>query len=341
MLTGKEQGKKYTEQIFFELQAMPVESRRIIRLTFEYPGVKPTTIPCCLLKGDSASPRLWLEALIHGDEYDGALACLDFINNLDLHDLHGTVLVFPVINPTAFFAYQHGSPYDGNINLNRVFFENDNTGYSWEYGRFLLELAENLADFFIDYHGGSKLNDISRYCMVPNVGNEVDSYINDLARKCGLQYIFCDHNDQNGNTGRLIVALAKKGIPGILLENGGGIAWDKDCVERHVESVRYLMVETGFLKCGEHAPESGFYFEPEDYVYCEHDGLLLYHIPLGSSINKGDVCLKYMDVETGEIFEVTCPKDGCFVYCIHTAAVVRKGNFAMAYAKYPEGVMTP
>lgn len=338
MLRGKEQAKEFCKQIEQELHTMPCCSKKVVSLRFEHPNVEPTIIPCNIIKGNAPVPRLWLQAMIHGDEYDGAMACIHFINELDLSQLNGSMLVFPIINPTAFFSYQHGSPYDGNINLNRVFCENNNTSYSWEYGRFLYELAANLANFFIDYHGGSKLNDISRYAMVPNVGNEVDDYINHVAKYCSLKYIFCDTNEQHGNTGRMITALAYIGIPGILLENGGGIAWDSDCVQRHIESVKQLMVKTDYLKSGELPPESGFYFKPEDYLYCPEDGLLCWHIPLGSKVNKGDVCMRILNIETGKECQIVCPQDHCFVYCIHTAAVVKKGNFAMAYAKLPDEI---
>lgn len=337
MESVQQQADRALGQIQDMLFSLPTGCRGKVQLEFQYPNVPDTILPCIILKGDRPTPVFWVQAAIHGDEYDGAIAGLRLADEIDRNRLCGSVIICPIINPSAFYAYQHGSPYDGNINLNRVFYENGNHGYSWDYGRFLFHILARVCDFFVDCHGGSQWNDISRYAMIPEVGNEVDGVVRELAQRCGLEYIFCDKNIQHGNTGRLIVALAQEKIPGILIENGGGISWTEECVQRHMYTILQLMRESGFLLDRPRAPRSGLFFVPEKYVYFEKKGLLVWHIPLNSRVNRGDVCLRVWEPETDQISEIFCPTDRCFVYCIRTAAVVNRGDFAMAYARYPDG----
>ena len=336
---AKEQAEVFVQEIDKSFEEMPCFSQKKLRLTFEYNGVAPTRIPIILLKGKSARPRMWIQAVVHGDEYDGAISCLRLAERLDLHDLNGALILVPVMNPSAFFAYQHGSPYDDNVNLNRVFGENDNHSYSWEYGRFLFTIIAAEADFHIDLHGASKLNTIARYTGTANMGNACDKTAYDIARRTGCDYILLDNNTQSGNNrGRLNTALSMRGIPGIVFENGGGLSWTEEAAENHIASVMQVLFEAGYISQGEHWPESGETFDADDYIYFERDGLLIDYVPIGTWVKKGDVVLHMMNVETMEIEEILATKNDCFIFCIHNAAVCKKGNIAYCLARKTEGL---
>jgi predicted deacylase len=195
----------------------------------------------------------------------------------------------------------------------------------------LLEIIRTMADFLIDFHGASKLNEICRFAGVANMGNSSDQYSFDVARRTGVDYILLDGNNQDkNNRDRLTVALSEYGIPAIVFENGGGLSWTEEAVRRHIYSARQVMYEAGFLKKGQSAACTGQPFVADQYVYFDIEGLLLEYLPLGTEVNKGDVCLKVLNVVTMGVQEVVSPCDGCFVFCIHNAAVVKRGDLACA-----------
>lgn len=333
-----QQAEFYVDQILRQLEAMPQFSKQTMQVRFRYPDVPDTVVPCILLKGTAAAPVMWVQAVMHGDEYDGALACLRIRDTLPLRELSGSVILFPLVNPSAFYAYQHGSPYDGNVNLNRVFGENDNHSYTWEYGRFWFVLVRRIANFVIDFHGASKLNTICHFAGTTDMGFVSDEIALRIARKTGVEYIMIDSNTQPGNTGRLDVSLAKYNIPCIVFENGEGLSCKEEAIQRHVCSAMQVLFEAGFLAHGESLPCSGELFEGDEYIYFDIDGLLLDHVPLGTAAKKGDVLLRVLNTETLEVQEVICCKDGCFVYCIHHAAVVKKGDIAYTLARKTDGL---
>ena len=76
-------------------------------------------IPIAVIRG-SAGPDVLLTAGNHGDEYEGQIALLKLMRELDPAALQGRVIVIPRLNGPAAAAGRRTSPLDGG-NLNRLF----------------------------------------------------------------------------------------------------------------------------------------------------------------------------------------------------------------------------
>ena len=67
-----------------------------------------------VINGADDGPVLWLNAGIHGDEPQGALAVILMIRELDPQVLKGAVVCVPAMNVPAFEASKRGNPLDSD-----------------------------------------------------------------------------------------------------------------------------------------------------------------------------------------------------------------------------------
>lgn len=96
-------------------------SRGAIPVT-NLPGGHTLEIPVIVLNGVDEGPCVWVDAVIHGDEPEGTLACHMLDRDLDPTSMRGSVVLVPVLNVPAFEAAQRGNPLDTfTYDLNRVY----------------------------------------------------------------------------------------------------------------------------------------------------------------------------------------------------------------------------
>ncbi|MEW6579153.1 MAG: M14 family metallopeptidase [Chloroflexota bacterium] len=96
-------------------------ARGVIPVT-NLPGGRPLDIPVIVLNGVEDGPCLWVDAVIHGDEPEGTLACHWLAAEVDPSALRGSLVLVPVLNVPAFEAAQRGNPLDTfGYDLNRIY----------------------------------------------------------------------------------------------------------------------------------------------------------------------------------------------------------------------------
>src|SRR3989337_3680193 len=69
-------------------------------------------VPFRVIAGRRDGPVLWLQACIHGDEYDGAVAAARVGQAISPDRLSGTIIVVPVLNISAYENRRRTSPID-------------------------------------------------------------------------------------------------------------------------------------------------------------------------------------------------------------------------------------
>jgi len=154
-------------------------------------------IPYYYLKGIQGSQghkqkTIWVEAALHGDEYDGIITVMHLREELKPEELYGNVLLVPILNVSAYEGQANGSPVDG-VNLNRVFDrEQPGDSFSYKYGEFILGMILGIADYVVDLHGGGQYLDVdAAIYAVLHSGESYSTYSNpdvdamlDEARSC-------------------------------------------------------------------------------------------------------------------------------------------------------------
>lgn len=279
-------------------------------------------IPVIVLKGKTPGKTIWIQAALHGDEYDGIPAIMQLSDELDVDKLTGTVILVPVLNITAYKAQQNASPID-NVNLNRVFGSERKDLFSYRYGAFIADLICENADYMIDLHGGGQYLDVCRFVMAAVVPGTAET-VEKMAHHCGAERI---HVENGENSSKLIAELSRRGVPAVLIENGGGLEAKPQSVEQHKQSVLNILRLLGFVE-GQAAENSGTPVTESTDLYFADGGLMLYGCKVGSLVYKNDVLIRVMRYDLTE-YEIRCPVEKGVVLSIHTAAIVKDGQYAV------------
>lgn len=319
------QASEMVKRLCTAIQTLSACSRTVVRLEYRVNEDMVLTLPMTIVKGNPSDTVLWVQGGMHGDEYDGPEAACRFLEQLQENCFSGTVVVLPMVNPTAFEAQQNASPLDG-VNLNRVFGTVKQASASYAYGEFLLELIRHTASFVIDLHGGGQYLDVCRFAMIAKTGTDADSVSSQAAHCCGAEYIYVNSSEQSG---MMINGLSRLGIPGILLENGGSLSWQEQAVQHHLDAVFRIMAFLGMTDAVQTTTQQATEIAQVTELYFERGGLLRRSVSVGEMVVKGQLLLETQDIRTGEHHRIVCPVEQGVVLSIHTAALVTKNQYAV------------
>lgn len=288
-----------------------------------------TELSVLVIIGKEKGPTVWVESALHGDECDGSVALMTLAQTLPNELVHGTVVLCPTANPTAFANASLGSPKDGK-NLNRMGVEPSDT-FSARYFRWLADVISSNAQVMVDLHGGGYYLDVAPFALLPS--SSAEEFARSLKLANGLEV---DYLAKAPWRGELVNELSRRGLATILLENGGGSAIRPGCVARHVRNVHRVLLNLGMLEGSqETGSEAGTPAVKPDIISREHDyyfestGVLTYHASVGTTVCKGDVVYRVTSNVTFEEEAFRCPLEKAVVLSIHTSALAIKGAYAV------------
>ncbi|WP_028591909.1 M14 family metallopeptidase [Paenibacillus massiliensis] len=280
-----------------------------------------------VVKGQRFGPTLWVQAALHGDEYDGIVAILRLLETIVPSSLQGQIILCPVVNPSACLAGTNGSPVD-SVNLNRVFGHDRKDSHSYLYGEWLLQQIVQHADFLIDLHGGGAYLDVCPFAMLPTNHPQAYQTAARLLHQLSLTAIYECPTDAKA---MLVQAVCEAGIPAVLLESGGGIAWKPEAVRQHEYSIAMILSGLGMQsEVVPHAPtQSPTTIREVRELRFEASGLLLHHAAAGSIVTLGEELLKVISLPVFEESVISCPVPQAIILSIHTASTVKKQGYAV------------
>lgn len=138
-------------------------------------GKESTFIPITIFHGTQDGPTLGITAGVHGYEYPPIMAAQQLIEQINVDQLTGTIIIVQIANVPSFLQRSpFVNPIDGK-NLNRVF-PGDALGTMTE------QIAEIIttqviarSDFFLDIHGGDASEDLMPYAAYYDNAEQVSS----------------------------------------------------------------------------------------------------------------------------------------------------------------------
>jgi len=105
-----------------------------------------------------AGPTVLLTGGVHGDEYEGPIALMRLMRDLQLEKVNGRIIIVPALNFPACLAGTRASPID-RLNLNRCFPGTRNGAPTDMIAHYVETELMPLCDFCFDFHaGGSSLD---------------------------------------------------------------------------------------------------------------------------------------------------------------------------------------
>jgi predicted deacylase len=307
-----------------------VESVPLARL----PSGRTVETICHRYRGNTDGPTVYLQALQHGGEVNGAAVLRRLHDRLATRPLDGEVLAVPVANPFAFDhrVYMAPTRLDAiNSNMNRIW-PGDPAGTLMERLVDSLWDRANEADAIVDLHtGGPYMRSHTRF-------TPTDSRSRELASAFGVDLIVADGSrvdPDGGEQGKLREVAAAAGIPTITPELAHSREIVESAVETGVAGIENVLAELGVLddpvrtteptvgrdKSPLFAEESGLFrsnavsvgdhiaagteigeiFDPTSYerrqtVTADRDGMLL-SLKRGSTVMEGETLGSVISVE--------------------------------------------
>lgn len=195
--------------------------------------------------GSGDGPRLTVVGGVHGDEFEGVVACLRLADELAGTPIRGHLRLVPVAHEAAHKASLRASPLDGR-NLARTF-PGDPAGDPTErLAAGLLEHAIAGSDLFVDLHSAG-----TAYAMPLLVG-WCDDGCPTCARSAAAGEAFGTpvvwRHLGAVPPGRTLSAAHDAGIPAVYAEAAGGGTVGADATRTYVDGVRRLLGLLGMIE---------------------------------------------------------------------------------------------
>jgi predicted deacylase len=285
-------------------------------------------MPIAVIK-NGKGPTVYFQAGNHGDEYEGQIALVKLIRELDPARIQGRVIVLPAANFPAAMAGTRVSPIDEG-NLNRSFPGDPDGTVTEQIAYYIDSVLFPMAHLFHDLHsGGSSLQYVPFASMHEIPGSP-------LNEKCiaALEAFAFDialiWRPAKPDARFAPVAAMKRGVPALGGEFGGGGKVDPKSLAKVERGLRRTLVHMGMMekpKDWAAAPKPRRVAVPGQdwYVYAPQPGLFEPAVELGATIRSGDLCGHVHFVDDPARPAVPCyfKKDGLVICQRHYGRVER------------------
>ncbi|TKT74448.1 M14 family metallopeptidase [Aquamicrobium sp. LC103] len=288
------------------------------------------TLPVHVINGAKDGPRLWINAALHGNEFNGIISALRLVEAIDPAELSGAVIITPISNPLAFYARARFSPQDGG-NLGESY-PGAATGPITKQIAFhhFNEVKKN-ADYLIDLHASGVTNRSKSYSVLKYSGHpETEKRALDLLLVNGI-HLNCSVDTLGKNdepvplTGSLDLECMQIGIPSFMLELGHANRVEEDVVQSGfnglVNSLRHLkMIE------GEVVKHEGQVVTTERFIVrCKRSGLVVQAVQPHDHVHRGDILCRIYD-PFGELLEEVCAEKDMHIISLKEDCVASSGD---------------
>ncbi len=305
-------------------------ARGVIPVT-NLPGGRPLEIPLIVLHGAKPGPVVWVDAVIHGDEPEGTLACHMVDAELDPAHMSGSLVLVPVLNVPAYEAAQRGNPLDTfSYDLNRIYPGKADGYFTERLAHAHSQWLRDVATYEISIHSGGAHSYLSETIFATT-----DDAAIELAQAMGAGW------------GLILKSFLPKGSPpavmfeagkqGITVELGGRPAtFPKDfhrCARVLADGVLNVLRHYGMIG-GEPTYADRWQTGVQHALLAPVSGLFLAEPSLHfqQPMQKGDRIARIVDVYGDELAELVAPTDG-LIFGLRALPNVQTGDWCCFYAE--------
>jgi predicted deacylase len=251
--------------------------------------------------------------------------------DFDPKELHGRVIIVPVVNMPSFqfrspmFKLIAGiSPMDGK-NLNDVFPGDPKGSVTEVLAHDLFYEVVVKADYHIDLRGGDLPESHVVHSIHPRVADTgVSQRSEEISRACGYEYV----QSRTVNPRSLVYEAATAGVPSIITQSGLGYKEqpNEEFINLHISAVTNVMKHLKMLQGAPTRPSRQRELNPEfDRVYAGSSGIFQGIADQGDILQKGQLIGKITDLDGTVLEEVHSPIDG-LVHELLVRRVVFQGD---------------
>lgn len=292
-------------------------------------GEKWTVSRCRYRSDDNAGGRLCLATGIHGDERMGQLIVYDVAQRImqSPQHLHGTVDIYPMLNPLGLDLGERTVPFGNRLDMNRAF-PGSPDGTALESICYHLIGDMTGADLVLDIHSSSQVTSELYTVRLPE--RSAEAMIPGAAALCpALMWVVPDRATYNAT---LSGALVQAGVQSaVLMVDERRLNTQRE-VDPVVEGIFCKMKAMG-LWTGETRPvpdanDIPCMRETTDArrITCTRPGMFVPVERIGTHVSAGDVLGTIIDALSGEPVEVITASEGGLVFSQRRYSAVYPGT---------------
>ncbi len=282
-------------------------------------------LPAFLLNGKSAGKTLLISAGIHSGEYAGTPAVIRAGRELDPEKLSGRLILLPCVNTSGFWGLSQALVPEDGVNLNRTYPGSAEGSVGDRIKAYLVREVFPQLDFMLDLHGGSVAEK-----MLPLIFYPREKAVALAAARALTTGVLVASDARDG---QYSYAANTLGIPGLLLERGGGFYREQEWSEADHRDIRLLLDHLGMypaepeqLACqGKHRV-----FWDAVYLDSDADGLWSPAVKVDTPIRKGQLLGTVTDFYGDPVKSFYAEADGHILYQ-YEGLEVNRDSFLVAY----------
>jgi predicted deacylase len=244
------------------------------------PTATRLSLPIMVLNGQRPGPRLWLSAVVHGDELNGLEIIRRVLEVLRPRRLAGTLLAVPVVNVFGMVTETRYLP--DRRDLNRSFPGSARGSLAAQLANLFMTNVVAACDLGIDLHTGSE----HRFNLPQIRGDLEDPTTLRLAQAFGAPVSV--HSPQRD--GSLREACRRRGIPVVVYEGGEVDRFNETAISAGVDGVLRVLADLE-MRTGDPPPPaaSTTVVRHTRWVRARRTGILRSPVRAGQRVAKGDV----------------------------------------------------
>ncbi len=275
-------------------------------------------------------PTLVMAGGTHGDEFEGQIAISRLAQAIEPEQIHGRLILLPMLNFPAAQAGKRTSPIDDG-NLNRLFPGDPKGSPSEMIAHYYEEVVMPLADYAVDLHsGGSSLFYPATLLRGMGHSPEEAAALKQMQDALDLPYawVFTSGGGRESTARTAMGAANRKGVVNVMAELGGAGVVTPGILKRTERGLRRLMNSLGMLPG--YTPDTAKGTRELNAcgsVYAYSEGVFEPLKSIGDEVFEGETVglIHHPDTPQQTPDEVTSPYGG-IVLCERAMALVRRGD---------------
>jgi len=191
--------------------------------------------------------------------------------------------------------------------------------YSFQVGARLAEEVKRSAQYLLDLHNGGLAMEVPLHMIYMEDGSATAAESRRLAKSLGAEVIWRGRAG-DGYAGTLIAEASRAGIPGVLVENGGGDCPTGEQIERYEACLENALKAVGMLPGRPLLRERYTMIGNARFLHSRQGGLFERRSTVGAIVAEGEPVGRILDLHGETVEEITSPVAGeAFVAGLRTA----------------------
>lgn len=239
------------------------------------------SMPVHVIRGRRKGPVLFVSAAVHGDEINGVEVIRRLVKSKSLKALKGTLIAIPVVNVYGFLNQSRYLP--DRRDLNRCFPGSVEGSLAARLGHQFMTEVVSQCTHGIDLHTAAVHRD-----NLPQIRADLTNPdVEQMARAFNAPVVV----NSSLIEGSLRHAAQQSNVPIIVYEAGEALRFNEMSIRAGVKGVLAVMREIGMLAASRvrRKKQDPFVARSSVWVRAPQSGIFRMLVPMGASVNKGDL----------------------------------------------------